>query len=223
MGCITTPKVSGFKGFTVMGLPRSGSTWVYTLSQEFVEHRWPQQFKPPARYHGYRKPEGVVAFATYRDPRDSLLSEAKTRMNRSGDGTLEQAFVNVFNRDVVTGKKYDIAQCFSDPRVSTLRYEDFFPNDLGPLTCLISGKLGIAIPDGLRLHLLEKYSIVNIKKAQEQPCPTATQFTITNDGQKGTWKESLTPAMLEHAKDYLIPAVKALGYEQDDSWVKEIV
>ena len=203
MGCISTPKLRGFRGYTLMGMPYSGGDWVYATCNAFVALKYGNKFTPPGRYFGYRDPERQSAVATYRDPRDALIAALKKHLNGE---TAEQVFVNVFNRDVEYKGMYSIKPCIVDPRITAIRYEDFFPDKLSPLSCLLSGKMGIEVPQEMRDTLLENLAAAN----------------LIDDGRIGAWRTELTPRMLEVSRWFLEPAVIELGYETNNKWMEVV-
>jgi hypothetical protein len=150
-----------------------------------------------------------------------MISEAKVKMKKGGVGTLEQAFSIIFKRDTKKGL-YTLTKCFQNPKVTMVRYEDFFPtNRKDALICLIAGKLGVQLQDNFKKYLLEKYTIDNIKKNQGEGWANA--FNITNDGKSGAWKDDMTPGMVVVSKEFLVPTLIEWGYETDGKWTEQYI
>jgi hypothetical protein len=207
-----------------MGIPRSGSSWVYLACHRLLILAYGEDMiLDVRRVHGYLDPEHLPAFATYRDFRDSLISNARAYGRHFSQG-IEQDFMRMYQESVRDRHEYQVSECRLDSRINLIKYEDYFPDNTLSLIHVLAEGLDLRVPTDLLVDIVEDLSLENIKsKTEKGPWSvfTAGPMHITNDGKPGAWKSMMTRKMVRRCKDRFTPMLVEWGYEKDDLWTED--
>lgn len=204
----------------IAGWEASGSTFVLQIIKQLGH-----DFK---KIHGYKREfNNHLVFYTFRDPRDSIVSNARRHLSDMWEKEgREAALIKEIDNFIKRQNHQNIYIAQSMKNVILIRYETFFNGHEKQLIKLIADQLLVPLTED-KINTIYNNSSINKNIERAKKMKGFKEFDrdtfihgqhISNKGKSGAWQKHFTPKVKAKFKDTLNPLLLALGYESDRDW-----